>query len=251
MTDEVSNGNAKTSNNAPITATQISANLISHAEYNSRENIAIIDTSVGGSGRNSRPRITPVQNQPQVIVGWLPFGLPSGYTPPMGSYTFPIRFGNVPGTVSNQLSFSYPNVYRDYQVSSSSNNSRSMAAFRQYIDKSHHDLVNLLTHQMITILNPILVDNESKYDRLVKQVERIARIENVGYNVENVFINPEREENVPYLIRQDQNTDEVLNRLHTQRGYHYQRVRQVEKIKEEKKKEREMVEYKFVKNNIQ
>ena len=53
-----------------------------------------------------------------------------------------------------------------------------MAKFRQYIDESHHDLVNLLTHQMTTILNPILADNESKYDRLVKQVERITRIVN-------------------------------------------------------------------------
>ncbi|RYR29631.1 hypothetical protein Ahy_B01g054071 [Arachis hypogaea] len=136
MTDEVSNGNAEISNNTPITATKFFTNLIPHVEYNYGENIAVIDASVGGSGRNSRPTITPVQNQPQVIAGWLPFGLPPGYTPHM----------------------------------------ESMAEFRQYIDESHHNLVNLLTHQMITILNPILVDNESKYDRLVKQVERIVRI---------------------------------------------------------------------------
>ncbi|RYR31911.1 uncharacterized protein LOC107610525 [Arachis ipaensis] len=107
-----------------------------------------------------------------------------------------------------------------------------MAEFRQYIDESHYDLVNLLTHQMATILNPILDDNESKYDQLVKQVERIARIvdydegepipqdlvvdqEDIRYNEESVFNNPERKENIPYLVRQDQNTDEVLNRLHT------------------------------------
>ncbi|RYR48166.1 hypothetical protein Ahy_A07g034164 isoform B [Arachis hypogaea] len=121
-----------------------------------------------------------------------------------------MEFGNVP--VSNQPSFSYPDVNQDYQVGSSSNNSVSMAEFRQYIDKSHHDLVNLLTHQMTTILNPILADNELKYDQLVKQVERIDRIvdydegqpipqdlvvdqENLGYNEENVFNNPERERN--------------------------------------------------------
>ncbi|RYR48392.1 hypothetical protein Ahy_A07g034412 isoform B [Arachis hypogaea] len=127
MFDEVSNDNAET-------------------KYNSGDNIAVIDASVGDSGRNSRPRITPMQNQPQVTAGWFPFGLPPGYTPPMGSYTFPIRFGNVPGTVSNQPSFSYLDVNRDYQVGSLSNNSESMAEFRQYIDESHHDLVNLLTH---------------------------------------------------------------------------------------------------------
>ncbi|RYQ90185.1 hypothetical protein Ahy_B09g096429 isoform A [Arachis hypogaea] len=119
-------------------------------------------------------------------------------------------------------------VNRDYQVGSSSNNPGSMAEFRQYINESHHDLVNLLTHQMTTILNPILADNESKYDRLVKQVERIARI--VDYDEGNVLKNPEREENIPYLVRRDQNANEVLNRLHTQRGYYYQVTRIVEDI---------------------
>ncbi|RYR76506.1 hypothetical protein Ahy_A01g001092 [Arachis hypogaea] len=51
-----------------------------------------------------------------------------------------------------------------------------MVEFRQYINESHHDFVNLLTHQMTTIVNPILANNESKYDRLAKQVERIAQI---------------------------------------------------------------------------
>ncbi|RYR48393.1 hypothetical protein Ahy_A07g034412 isoform A [Arachis hypogaea] len=100
---------------------------------------------------------------------------------------------------------------------------------------------------MTTILNPIMADNESKYDRLVKQVERIVRIidydegqpipqdlvvdqENVGYNEQNVFNNPEREENIPYLVRRDQNADEVLSRLHTQRRYHYQVTRIVEDV---------------------
>ncbi|RYR26242.1 hypothetical protein Ahy_B02g060452 isoform B [Arachis hypogaea] len=119
-------------------------------------------------------------------------------------------------------------VNRDYQVDSSSNNPGSMAEFRQYIDESHHDLVTLLTHQVTTILNPILADNESKHDRLVKQVERITRI--VDYDEGNVFNNPEREENIPYLVRRDQNADEVLNRLHTQRGYHYQVTRIVEDV---------------------
>ncbi|XP_052111975.1 uncharacterized protein LOC127747505 [Arachis duranensis] len=122
-----------------------------------------------------------------------------------------------------------------------------MAEFRQYIDESHHDIVNMLTHQMTTILNPILADNESKYDLFVKQVEKIVRIvdynegqsipqdlvvdqENIGYNEENVYNNLERKENIPYLVRRDQNVDEVLNRLHTQRGYHYQVTRIIEDV---------------------
>ncbi|RYR04656.1 hypothetical protein Ahy_B06g084428 [Arachis hypogaea] len=49
-------------------------------------------------------------------------------------------------------------------------------AFRQYVEESHHDLVNLLIQQMTTILNPIMANHELKFDRLARQVERIARI---------------------------------------------------------------------------
>ncbi|RYR34535.1 hypothetical protein Ahy_A10g049484 [Arachis hypogaea] len=49
-------------------------------------------------------------------------------------------------------------------------------AFRQHVDKSQHDLVNLLTQQMTTILNPMMADHETKFERFARQVERIARI---------------------------------------------------------------------------
>ena len=37
-------------------------------------------------------------------------------------------------------------------------------------------MVNLLTQQMTTILNPMMADHESKFEHLARQVERIARI---------------------------------------------------------------------------
>ena len=43
----------------------------------------------------------------------------------------------------------------------------------------------------------------------------------------------------------------LLNMYISDLAYLAERVRQVEKIKEEKKKEREIVEYEFVENNIQ
>ncbi|RYR02694.1 hypothetical protein Ahy_B06g081488 [Arachis hypogaea] len=58
---------------------------------------------------------------------------------------------------------------RDYNVGSTSNAFNSMV-------ESHHDLVNLLTQQMTTILNPMIADHESKFERLARQVKRIARI---------------------------------------------------------------------------
>ncbi|RYR49116.1 hypothetical protein Ahy_A07g035418 [Arachis hypogaea] len=65
---------------------------------------------------------------------------------------------------------------RDYNVGSTSNASNSIAVFRQHVEESHHDLVNLLTQQMTKILNPMMADHESKFDRFARQVERIARI---------------------------------------------------------------------------
>ncbi|RYR27858.1 hypothetical protein Ahy_B01g051922 [Arachis hypogaea] len=51
-----------------------------------------------------------------------------------------------------------------------------MAVYRQQVEERHHDLVNLLTQQMTTILNSMMADHKSKFERLAKQVERIARI---------------------------------------------------------------------------
>ncbi|RYR26836.1 hypothetical protein Ahy_B02g061148 [Arachis hypogaea] len=65
---------------------------------------------------------------------------------------------------------------RDYNVGSTSNAANSMAVYRQQVEESHHDLVNLLTQQMTIILNPMMADPESKFERLARQVERIARI---------------------------------------------------------------------------
>ncbi|RYQ99373.1 hypothetical protein Ahy_B07g087305 isoform B [Arachis hypogaea] len=39
----------------------------------------------------------------------------------------------------------YSKFSRDYNVGSTSNASNSMAVFRQHVEESHHDLVNLLT----------------------------------------------------------------------------------------------------------
>ncbi|RYQ83894.1 hypothetical protein Ahy_B10g102774 [Arachis hypogaea] len=65
---------------------------------------------------------------------------------------------------------------RDYNVGSTSNAVNSMAIYRQQVEESHHDLVNLLTQQMTTILNPMITDHESRFDCLARQVKRIARI---------------------------------------------------------------------------
>ncbi|RYR39644.1 hypothetical protein Ahy_A09g045213 [Arachis hypogaea] len=161
--------------------------------------------------------VSPTLIQPPVTVSWLSFGLPPDYTPPMDNFAPQVRFGNVPSVVNDQPSFSHSKTSRDYHVGSTSNNLRFMAAFRQHIDESHHDLVNLLTQQMTTILNPIMADNETKYKHLARQVERIARIidydegqphhknfkidpDNLDVHKGNLRVNLDEEEPIPHMI---------------------------------------------------
>ncbi|RYR15784.1 hypothetical protein Ahy_B04g072719 [Arachis hypogaea] len=59
---------------------------------------------------------------------------------------------------------------------STSNGPGVIAAFRQHVGESSHNLVNLLTRQMTTILNPMMADHETKFERLTRQVKQIARI---------------------------------------------------------------------------
>ncbi|RYR35029.1 hypothetical protein Ahy_A10g050124 [Arachis hypogaea] len=116
----------------------------------------------------------------------------------MGGYGPPIRFGNASEVVNNQPPLQHPEFVHDYQVGSISNGLGSIAAFQQHVNESHHDLVNLLTQQMTTILNPIMVDHETKFERLTRQVEWIAQI--FYYDEgdwQNVEINPENLENMP------------------------------------------------------
>ncbi|RYR53321.1 hypothetical protein Ahy_A06g028359 [Arachis hypogaea] len=82
----------------------------------------------------------------------------------MSGFVPPVRFG------------SYSEYSCDYNVGSTSNVANSMIAYRQQVKQSHHDLVNLLTQQMTTILNPMMADHESKFEHLARQVERIAQI---------------------------------------------------------------------------
>ncbi|XP_016167911.1 uncharacterized protein LOC107610368 [Arachis ipaensis] len=119
-----------------------------------------------------------------------------------------------------------------------------MAIFRQHVEESHHDLVNLLTQQMATILNPMMADHESKFERLARQVGQIARIldydkgerhdvrgNNEGF--ENIFQNENKvlnRENLQ-IIPRGQNADDVLARLHANHGgERYQVTRIMEEV---------------------
>ncbi|RYR73918.1 hypothetical protein Ahy_A02g008495 [Arachis hypogaea] len=94
----------------------------------------------------------------------------------MSGFAPPIHFGSINGVNNPQNPQQYFEYSRDYNVGSTLNASNSMAVYRQNVEESHNDLVNLLTQQRTTILNPMMADHESKFEHLARQVERIARI---------------------------------------------------------------------------
>ncbi|RYQ92152.1 hypothetical protein Ahy_B09g098307 isoform A [Arachis hypogaea] len=198
----------------------------------------------GGSATNDS---APVNVQPSDVISrseWVVVNEINSFIPP-------IRFGGTSGVKNVQNPQQQSEYSRDYNVGSTSNASNSVAAFRQYVEESHRDLVNLLTQKMTTILNPMMADHEPKFDHLAREVERIARIvdydegerqdargNNKGF--ENLFQNENdifRNRKNPQLISRGQNIDDVLARLHANQVAHLaERVCQVEILKKEKEK---------------
>ncbi|RYR10942.1 hypothetical protein Ahy_B05g079431 [Arachis hypogaea] len=206
MADELSNVNGGSSTNDSILVSMQQVDVSSRSEGAIKtESIVVTTIQTGNVGHNTRPRGPVPPYQPPLIAGWPLYGLLPGYTPPVGGFVPPVRFGNVNGVNNVQNPQQHSEYSRDYNVDSTSNTVNLMAVYRQQVEESHHDLVNLLTQQMTTILNPMMADHESRFERLARQVERIARI--VDYDdgkrhnargnnegVENMFQN---ENNIP------------------------------------------------------
>ncbi|RYR10020.1 hypothetical protein Ahy_B05g078474 [Arachis hypogaea] len=232
MTDELSNVNGGSSTNDSIPVTVQSVDVISRSEgVIGSESIAVTTKQTESVGCNIRPRGTLPPTQPPLTTGWPPYGLPPGSVPPVGSFVPPVRFGTVNGGNNFQNPQQHSEYSRYYNLGSTSNAANSMAVYRQQVEESHHDLVNLLTQQMTTILNPMMADHESKFERLARQVERIARIvdykegerhdvrgNNEGF--ENVFQNENNVLNIEnsHIVPCGQDADERRNSISKQRS---------------------------------
>ncbi|RYR76070.1 hypothetical protein Ahy_A01g000662 [Arachis hypogaea] len=172
MADELSDVNGGSSINDSIPVSMQQANVTSRLEGSiETESIVVTTVHTGNVGRNTRPCGTLPPYQPPLTAGWPPYGLPPGYTPPMGGFVSSIHFGNTSGVNNTQNPQQYSEYSRDYNVGSTSNAANSMVVYRQQVEENHHDLVNLLTQQITIILNPMMVDHESKFERLARQVE--------------------------------------------------------------------------------
>ncbi|RYR19237.1 hypothetical protein Ahy_B03g063956 [Arachis hypogaea] len=242
MTDEVSNVNGGSSIIDSTTIVAQSSDVTSRLQGNvASESVVVTSSQTGNNGRNTCPHGNTLQTQPLVTTGWPPYGLPPGCTPPVGG-TF--------GVNNVQLPQPQPEYSRDYNVGSTSNASNSMAAFRQHVEKSHHNLVNLLTQQMTTILNPMMADHGTKFEHLARKVERVAQIvdydegarqdvrgnhegiENLLKNENDILVGKEN----PQMVHHGQNVDNLLN-IHIPDLTHLaKRVCQVEILRKEKEK---------------
>ncbi|MED6186594.1 hypothetical protein PIB30_068257 [Stylosanthes scabra] len=70
----------------------------------------------------------------------------------------------------------FPEMPRQMPTNSGpvNNTTESLAVFRQQIEESHHDLVNLLTQQMATMLTPMIENNNARIDQVAQQVNELA-----------------------------------------------------------------------------
>ncbi|XP_016164136.1 uncharacterized protein LOC107606608 [Arachis ipaensis] len=106
------------------------------------------------------------------------------------------------------------------------------------MDESHHDLVNMLTHQMVTVLNPLLENTNTRIEQLNRQVNRISTVvnleenDNQGLRFDNVNQNGGAIPNYNvHMPRHGQNADDMLERLRQNNlGGHYNLARNVEQI---------------------
>ena len=70
----------------------------------------------------------------------------------------------------------FPTMPRSIPLTTPSYTNESLAIFRHQLEESHHELVNMLTRQMATIITPLLESNNTRYEQLVRQVNQIASI---------------------------------------------------------------------------
>ncbi|XP_020985721.1 uncharacterized protein LOC110274778 [Arachis duranensis] len=92
--------------------------------------MVVTNVQTENSGRNTHPGGNPIPTQSQVTAGWPPYGLPLGYMPLISGFA--------------------PQFDLEWQH------------FDNMYIESYHDLVNLLTQQMTTIVNPVMADHETK-----------------------------------------------------------------------------------------
>lgn len=108
-------------------------------------------------------------------------------------------------------------------VSATSITNNTFKSIRQQIDESHHDLVNMLTHQMATVKNLMFTNANYNYQLLARQMGRLAHIfgapDPIMHQVANAGPHPEPNiENRFVLVNQYQNANNILDQIRQNAG---------------------------------
>jgi len=84
-----------------------------------------------------------------------------------------------PSTFSENVNVSLPQFFDPrtsvpFRTPQQSLTNASLAAVRQQMEDSNHEMVNQVTQQIGTIINPLIRDTNNSYQALSAQMERIA-----------------------------------------------------------------------------
>ncbi|MED6187819.1 hypothetical protein PIB30_080131 [Stylosanthes scabra] len=91
---------------------------------------------------------------------------------------------SIPQVVSTGANRSFfPEMFKQMPPKASHTNNivESLAVFRQQMEESHHDLVNLLTQQMAIVLTPMIENNNARIEQVARQVNDLAENMNPTY----------------------------------------------------------------------
>ncbi|XP_027346518.1 uncharacterized protein LOC113858200 [Abrus precatorius] len=88
-------------------------------------------------------------------------------------HTIPPGMGTIGGVPETQFAFG---ASSGDSLPTSSFSNVALHSMRQQMDESNHEMVNMLTHQMTTVLNPIVETTNTSYQILAEQMRRIADV---------------------------------------------------------------------------
>ncbi|PNX62461.1 hypothetical protein L195_g052995, partial [Trifolium pratense] len=97
----------------------------------------------------------------------------AGYGRPRVSSGFNSMYGPPP-TLGLGMPMFESDRYTSSRVTSTPLTTASVLSLRQQMDESNHEMVNLLTHQIGTVFNPLIQNTNDSYQMLAFQMSRIA-----------------------------------------------------------------------------
>ncbi|RYR75525.1 hypothetical protein Ahy_A01g000067 [Arachis hypogaea] len=136
------NGGSSASDSVLVVAQSLVDVTSCREENMLNESAVVTNFQTGNNGRNTCPGGNPPQSLLPVTVGWPPYGLPPGYTPPIGGFVSLIRFGS---TVGENNFNHYNNIPKriarivDYDEGGRQNLEGNYEGFKNFLKNENED----------------------------------------------------------------------------------------------------------------